>query len=345
MAVSRPGPRPRPTLSEVARLAGVSPSTASRVLRSDPRVAPGTRARVQRVADQLGMRINPLASSLRGGGRRPLVGVIVPDVSDSFFASLTLGVETEMLRVGRRIVLGCHHDSAAALAELFDGMLGEQLSAVIVVPAPGTSAGILIREARLGTPIVLADRPVPGFEADLVVCQNRPGAALLVDRLVSRGHRRLAVVGLDPAIWTQRERLQGIEVAMGRHGLAVPARWRASVVDGDEALRGTVAGWLCEPEPPTAIVSTSIRPLRPAIAAVRASGAAVEFGVFDYDPLFDLLDESVHVVMQSPVRVGATAAQMAIERLDGLDAPARRVELPVVPASRGVPTPVERRAV
>ncbi len=333
----------RPTLSEVARLAGVSISTTSRVMRADPRVAPKTRARVQQVADLLGMRVNTMASSLRNGGRAAIVGVVVPDVSDPFFAALTFGVETAMLRVHQRIVLGCHRDSPVALAELLDGMLGDQISALVVVPAPGTDPELLTRETRLGTPIVLVDRPVPGFAADTVLCANRAGGAMLVDTLVGGGHRRIAVVGLDHRIWTQDERRRGIDQAMASHGLSVPPAWHAELTRDGTALHDIVTGWLQSRRPPTAILATSTPPLIPAIVAARQSGLDVEFGVFDADPVFELLDESIHVVAQSPRRAGAVAAEMVIERLGGLASPARRVELPVVAVQRTVPS-LTRRA-
>src|SRR3954465_13696127 len=174
------------TLADVAREAGTSPSTASRALSGRGYVAPDVRKRLLAAADRLGYVPNLSARTLKQRTSR-VVGVVVSDLSNQFYAALAAGVE-QTLRAAdyQMLLLGDNSDLAQGLtgARTF---LSMRAPGVIMTPASNTAADLLV--AR-GIPVVEVDRRLASSSCDAVVIDNERGARQAVEHLVELGHER-----------------------------------------------------------------------------------------------------------------------------------------------------------
>nr|WP_033257576.1 LacI family DNA-binding transcriptional regulator [Kitasatospora sp. SID7827] len=325
----------RPTLHDVAGEAGVSAKTVSRVLNGDGPVAAATRERVLAAVRRLGFRPNLMARSIRTGGPDSTVGLVLPDLGNPFFGALAGGVEEAVRGRGLTVLLGCSGWDGAREAEVVGAFLARRTSALLVVSAGGGEA--LAAAEAAGVPLVYLDRPGPG--ADCVVSSNRAGAREGVAHLLAAGHRRVGFVGdLPAAMYTRRERLAGWREALAAAGLPAPDELVAGARTVAEAERAVLA-LLALPEPPTALFASNTNAATGALLALGRSGRRdVALLSFDDLPLGEVLDPPLSAVAQDPALLGATAARLALARLDGDATPPRTETVPtrlVLRAPRG----------
>ncbi|MFI9787782.1 LacI family DNA-binding transcriptional regulator [Kitasatospora sp. NPDC051984] len=324
----------RSTLHDVAREAGVSAKTVSRVVNGDGPVAAATRARVLAVTERLGFRPNLLARSIRTGGPDSTVGLVVPDLGNPFFGALAGGVEEAARARGLTVLLGCSGGDPVREAEVVGAFLARRTAALLVVPAAGGEA--LAQAGAAGVPLVFVDRPGP--DADCVVSSNRAGAREGVAQLLGAGHRRVAFLGdLPPELYTRRERLAGYRDALAEAGVPVDevlvADARTAADAADAVLR-----LLALPDPPTALFASNVNAATGAVLALgRAGRREVAVLAFDDLPLAEVLDPPLSAVAQAPAELGAAAVRLALARLDGDDSPPRTETVPTRLVLRGNP--------
>lgn len=318
--------RQRPTLAAVAEATGYSTSTVSRALRQDPRVTPSTRERIAATAADLGFTQNALASNLRRGRASSLVGIIVPEVHDPFFAAVASSVQRAAMEHGLELILASHNNDNGEQARLVGQMVGHRVEAIILVPAPGKIPAQLRQEARFGTPIVCLDRPATVLECDSIVPDNQGGAAKLAAELLRRGHTRFAVVCLNLGVWTQRERLRAVEDTLGEAGLELSSE---AVVSSamDDTIDEVEMGRMLVREQPTAVIGLSVLPLVAALRCLRRHGLTADLACFDGHPLFDLLPQPVLCVEQDPGEIG----RLAMEKVRQWQEPQHHAGITVLP--------------
>ncbi|WP_449352229.1 LacI family DNA-binding transcriptional regulator [Streptomyces shaanxiensis] len=330
-------PRSRPTMREVAALAGVAIKTVSRVVNGVPTVDPAIVARVRAAADQLGYRPNLTASSLRrGDGRTATIGMLVEDAANPFSAALTRTVENVARERGVLVLVGSLDEDPARERELARALVDRRVDGLVIVPA-GRDQSYLISEQRSGTCMVFVDREAGLLDADAVVSDNRQGAVTAVDHLLRAGHRRIAYLGDRASIPTAALRFEGY-----RHALEV-----AHVKCDDEIVRHVEASeaaamaateeFLSLPNPPTALFTSQNLLTIGAVRALRALGLqhSVAHVGFDDFPLADILSPGVSVIAQDVEQLGKRAAETLFRRLDGDEAPTRTVTVPTRLIERG----------
>lgn len=319
----------RPTLMEIAKTTGFSASTVSRALKTDPRVSPDTLATIQAAAEDVGFTQNSLASSLRSGGTAALIGLLVPDVQDPFFAAISSAIQSAATQEGREVLLGCHNDSAADQTRLVTQMISHRIEALVIAPATGPLPSVLVQEANYGTPLVVLDRPVPNMHCDAIITDNQAGARTLTKQLLARGHRRLLVASLHHDIWTMNERLVGVEDALAEAGCSLdPEHIVQMGLDGTISTEAIAAAF-SSPEPPTAVLSLSIKPLMATLRVAYELGLRLEYACFDSNDFYDLLPVPVWCVNQNPAAIGQLAVERVLAQLDsGHPAPAT-ISLPL----------------
>src|SRR5438552_10925529 len=207
------------TIHDVARHAGVSAMTVSRVVNERPRVSVDTRKRVQASIAELGYVPNRLARGLiqRKTGA---FGVIVPDVANPFFTLLVRGVERVAGRAAFHVILCDTQGDLERERGYLEDMVAFQVDGVLIAPVGDRSRPQLRLLTRNNVPFVLIDRSITGFDCDLVQGDSIAGANQLVKHLIELGHRRIGMVteGLD--VSTARDRLQGYRDALVSSGLA-----------------------------------------------------------------------------------------------------------------------------
>ncbi|MFJ3673842.1 LacI family DNA-binding transcriptional regulator [Streptomyces sp. NPDC090106] len=205
------------TIREVARAAGVSPSTVSRALDPDGTVSAATRERVQAAAEDLGYQPNRAARGLITG-RTGHIGVIVPDLLNPFFADICKGVQARARGLGHAVFVsdaerdeGLELDAIRTMTPEVDG---------IILCAPHLSAEELGSLHRLTSkPVVLLHRKEPGFPS--VTADMAEGIADALRHLHALGHRRIAYVGGPRSTWTAQERTAGIDEMAAAHNVEI----------------------------------------------------------------------------------------------------------------------------
>jgi LacI family transcriptional regulator len=336
----------RPTLKDVAREAGVSIKTVSRALNDEPRISAATRQRVLDVVAALGFRPNTLARHMRAGARDKAVALIIPDMANPFFGSVAAGVESVIRHHGLTLLVGSSDEEAERERLLVTTFLDRQVAALLVVPTAGSDHAYLRAERRRGLPIVFIDRPPVRMTADCVVSANHAGAYEAVAHLVAQGHRRIAFIGdTPPSLYTRQERFRGYRAALEGAGLRPdPALVANAHVALDSAA--ITRRVLALPEPPTAIFAANNLVCMGVVTALsRARRRDVAVVGFDDFALADAFEPAITVVAQDTARLGTTAADLALARVQGDRSRARTVTLPtkLVPRGSGevpVPEPV-----
>jgi LacI family transcriptional regulator len=181
------------TIKDVAAAAGVGIATVSRVFSGTGSVSAGTRERVLAAARDLDYRPSALGRGLklrRGGG----IGVVVPDVTDPFYAELVAGVLACARSLGEHVILDAAHGDPAREAEIVDRFVEQRVDGIIAVPAGDAAAWHAA--AGVGAGVVFADRALPGVEGvPAVLADDRAGVRTLTEYLVGLGHRRIAFLG------------------------------------------------------------------------------------------------------------------------------------------------------
>src|SRR5882724_7463241 len=196
-------PHSAPTLSAVARLAGVSSITVSRVVRLPEMVAPETRGRVEAAMRELGYVPNQLAGALASGARTRSVGVLVPTIANSIFADTVQGLSDELEPLGYAVILAQSRYDAAREDHMLAALLSRRPEAIIMVGSPATDDGARLLR-RAGIPVA-ETWDLPAAPIDAVAGFDNYQAGVAVARhLVAQGRRELAFIGGDDPRATRR---------------------------------------------------------------------------------------------------------------------------------------------
>ena len=316
-------------IGDVAKRAGVSAATVSRVLAGKPHVSAAVRARVLGAAEALQYRPNRIARSLRTQRSR-FVGLVVSDIQNPFFNQIVRAVEDTVLPHGFVVFL-CNTDEnyerEVRYLELF---LDEQVAGVILTPTQ-TEAAAYRTFLDAGIPLAIIDRAVSGLAVDTVVSDNREASSEVVSRLIGEGHTRIGAILSDLSIQTGKLRFAGYRQALAEAGLPFHA---------ELALFGKPfeheGYWLTEtlmqrPEPPTALFTGSklltlgvLRYLYNHELRIPETVALASFDALEWLPdTPEMLN-----VNQPAYDIGRRAAELLLERIDGSQRPAERVVLP-----------------
>lgn len=326
---------PRPTLNDVATRAGVSPMSVSRALRGDTGVSAATRARVLEVVDELGYRRNDSARSLKLGRGSDLVGVVVTNFANPFYARLALGVEAAIEKGGRRVILGNTEEDPERERRLVQNLLERRVDGIVVVPS-SYDHGHMSERALGGTPLVLAGRPPVGLDVDCVLVDDFGGARRVTHGLLEEGHERVAFIGNPPAVYTGAERYRGYCAALDEHGLPVVGDYVDRSSTDAATAESAVERMFRLSSPPTAIFAGNNRL---ALGVLRALGSRDHIGFAAFDDLeyASLLDRSMTLASFDAEQMGRFAGELLLQRLDEhsaggevqVERPASRVVVPV----------------
>ncbi len=321
--MSTPG---RPTLADVAALAGVSLKTASRAMNAEYGVAQATAERVLAAARELGFRPNRLAQSLAGGGPSAAVGLLIPDVADPFVAGVVGAVEAVLATRDLQLITASHGNDEARQHKLASALVERRVDGLIIMSAPG-DVSYLLADIRHGLAIVALDRPLAGLDVDTVTVDNEVGARELVCRLLAKGHRRIAMLVGDVRLWTLARRLDGYRAALADAGIAVDEALISTAPDRSQA-EVDLASMLELADPPTAVFAAHHPISRGAMRVMYEKGISLDLAVFDSVDDHDLLiTPPLGIAAQGPDRIGQVAAQLLVDRLEGLQGPPRHVVL------------------
>ncbi|MFF4699168.1 LacI family DNA-binding transcriptional regulator [Streptomyces chattanoogensis] len=323
----------RPTMKDVAARAGVGLKTVSRVVNGEPGVTPDTERRVQEAITALGFRRNDSARILRKG-RTASIGLVLEDLADPFYGPLSRAVEEVARDHGALLINGSSAEDPDREQELVLALCARRVDGLVVIPA-GDDHRYLEPEIAAGIATVFVDRPAGRIDADVVLSDSFGGAQEAVAHLIAHGHRRIGFIGDQPRIHTAKERLRGYRTAMAAAGLPVDESWVTLGSTAPEHVRAAATAMLDGPEPVTALFAGNNRVTVTAVRVLRERPCPVALVGFDDFELADLVRPAITVVAQDAARLGRTAAGLLFRRLDGVDEPPRRVEIPTRLIARG----------
>ena len=203
----------------------MSTATVSLALRDSPLVADATRDRIKEHARAIGYIYNRRAASLRTS-RSGIVGVVVHDIMNPFFAEILRSIESELDRSRQTFILSNHYDQLEKQRTFIDTLLQLGADGVIMSPAIGTPPEDIRLAEENGLPAVLIARSVEGAEVPVFRGDDAYGIGLATNHLISLGHRRIAMIGGTDQTSTGRDRYQGYVAAMEAAGLEVMPCWR-----------------------------------------------------------------------------------------------------------------------
>jgi LacI family transcriptional regulator len=337
---------PTVTIRDVARHAGVSPMTVSRVINESATVSRDTRTRVEEAIAVLGYIPSRLARGL-SAQRTGTLAVLVPDVANPFFTLIVRAAEDVARRADFRVLLCDTRADVTIEREVIEEMIAHRVEGLVIAPVSDRSRDPLRRLEAFGMPFVLVDRTVPGVDADAVLGESRAGARQLVEHLLGLGHRRIGMIVESDLVSTARERRLGYEAALSSAGIPLdPALVVDATVDRGGGFTG-MQSLLELDDRPTALFAVNNLVAVGAIEAVRAAGLEVPDDValvcFDDIEYASRLYPFLTVMEQPAETFGTLGMQLLLERIGGR-APERKrvVVLPpdfVVRRSCGTPEP------
>jgi LacI family transcriptional regulator len=316
-------------MRDVARHAGVSLKTVSRVINAEPGVAEATAARIEAAIAELHFQRNDLARSLRQGQSSHTLGLIIEDVANPFYSAITQAVEAAAREREYLLITASAREDPERERELVVALLRRRVDALLVVPAGPDHR--YTAQQRAGTPMVFLDRPAGGVAADTVLLDNAGGARQAVEHLIAHGHERIACIADDAVLYTARERLSGYRDALAAAGIEpdpeLACTGNRTAHQAETAVRRLLD--LPSDRRPTALFTANNRNT---IGALRAAQDVALVGFDDFE-LADLLGTTV--VRSDPFRMGAEAARLAFARLDGENGRPRRRTVPTELVARG----------
>jgi DNA-binding LacI/PurR family transcriptional regulator len=214
--------RTRPTIYDVARLAGVSTATVSRALNDTGQIAPATRRAIEEAVKELGYRANTIARSLVTKSTET-IAFLLPDITNPFYAALVSGIQERVLERNYTMLL-CTTDGDPEREEQYLNVLrAKQVDGALV-------DGLVLPPERIahfvedGFPIVCLDRDVDSRSVPLVQVDNRLGARMATEHLLSLGHTRIAHVAGAEELRISEERVAGYTEALAAAGLSADPR-------------------------------------------------------------------------------------------------------------------------
>ncbi len=251
----------KPTIDDIARLAGVSKATVSRVLNRKPDVDPATRERILRIVEEQNFVPSATASNLASGKSR-LLGVLIPSFTHLFIQDVMRGVADMIEQTPYELVLysANHTLHGKDKSRLIDNIQATKLTAGVLAMFMGESTHHLTELHKNGFPVVIIDDQVlPDAMISWVYADNLNGSYEAVRHLLSLGHRRIAHIQGPLQYWCSHERYEGYRRALAEEGITVDERL---VMEGDfSPLSGRVAAntffALPEQQRPTAIFAAN----------------------------------------------------------------------------------------
>lgn len=336
----------RPTVTEVARRAGVSRATAARALGGYGSVDPELARRVLSAAERIGYRANRLARSV-ATGRSHTLGVVVADIQNVFFSSVVRGITDQAGKAGLDVIVSNSDEDPEQERRAVDVLVGRRADGLIVAPVDGRNTAHLSGAVSAGVPVVLLDRSAAGAELDSVVVDNRSAMRAAVGRLAAEGHRRIALVGgpelrrprtvrelvagLRAVPSTARERVMGYLAGLRDADLPVRFDLVGFTGQGQRQAAQQTAAMLADAPPPSALVTTDTFATLGALEAIRAAGldcpADVSLIGFDDTPWARFTQPPLSMITQPVYEMGVAAADALIERMNGREGPGRRTVL------------------
>lgn len=319
----RPAPSRSATILDVAREAGVSKSTVSLVLQASPLIRAETADRVRDAARRVGYVYNRRAAQLRHQ-RSNVVGVVINDLMNPFFAEVLVGIEAELAQAGYVTFMAHTQEDVERQQQVLHSMREQHVAGLIVCPALGTPPTLVEQVRSWGIPLVVLVRSLGAGEYDFAGSDNASGTRLATRHLLDAGHRAVGFLG-GPSGAVAGEREAGWRAALAERGITPDHGWaqadRPTRQGGHAAMRRLLAS---APQVRAAVCYSDIVAMG-ALAALGEAGLAAgrDFAIVGFDGVLDAAHANppLTTVDIQPTRLGRAAAATLLRRLESPEAP------------------------
>jgi LacI family transcriptional regulator len=304
------------TIREVAKSAGVSVGTASRVLNRSTNVDPKLKTAVEAAVVELGYRPSILAQNMKSGAKRT-IGILLTDITMPSLATVFRAAQDECSSAGYSVLLGCHEYKRDREFELLK-FLSERVDGLIMSTCSETDPGLIALRKSLTIPVVLRDRDNPA-NASSVRVAHHDAAKRATDYLLDLGHRRIALITGEPPLYPAHARIAGYEAALAARGLLDSAKHISTKGFDLSGRLSDLSKILNKPSRPTALILGGVGLLPEALQTIRAHQLRIPQDISliasTETDLAALATPPVTVIRWSDVDVGRLCAQILLSRL------------------------------
>jgi len=314
---------------DVARRAGVSPTTAKRAIRTPDLLAPETLARVRRAVSELNYEPDQLAAALRRG-QSETIGLIVGNIVEPFFAQLIRAVGKAVRERGYTLLVADNEYDAANELEQLKTFYGHRVGGLILRSGYGTpNLDYLYRFQARGTPVVEIDYFFPGSPFSHVMLDNEGCVRVGVNYLASLGHKRIAALGTFHETILPDERTWAFPRIMREAGLTLPEAYQRVIRPTPHDAYLLTKDLMALAEPPTALFLTTGNLATGAFRALKELGLKIPTDVsllsFDNYPWTSLVDPAIDVIAQPVDDMGEAAVELVLREVKTPQSPVERL--------------------
>lgn len=306
------------TIKDVAKRAGVSPVTVSRVINNAGNVSVATREKIERAIEELGYVPSVAARSLRSKRTRSLA-LVVPDITNPFWTTVARGVEDAAQSHDYSVFVYNTDENPSKQLRYLDVIASQRVDGVIIAPYDSDTKN-LAKLRKRNIPTVIIDRRIEGWDVDSVYGDSLSGAQALVQHLISLGHKRIAMLSGPANTSTAEDRVAGYRMALAAAGIPIDPRLikqgEYRITSGEELTHQVLDKGLN----PTAIFAANQAIALGVIEALGKRGLRIPQDIalvcFDDLPYVSRLFPFLTVVVQPAYDMGMNAAQLLLSRLD-----------------------------
>ncbi|WP_181708342.1 substrate-binding domain-containing protein [Chthonobacter rhizosphaerae] len=337
------------TLTEVAKAAKVSPTTVSRWLNGSIQLPPATTDRIRAAIRELDYRPNAQARRL-SRGRADTIGILVPDISNPFFALIAGEAERVAVEGGFDLMIWSSRNLIERELACFDRLATGFVDGLIVITNHEDDGRLAERINRHPGRVVIVDEDVAGGRAPRFFVENEAGGLAATRLLLANGHRRIFHIGGPSGVMSAIERAQGWRLALAEAGVSPLSDWHVFTDYEVEPATAAAAALFDRPDPPTAVFAGSDAIALGVLARANARSVAIPDHLslvgFDGLPIVGLLGPALTSVEQPIAALGRLSAERLIAMIEGaepiddaLRLPVRLVERASVAPCRGFRLP------
>ena len=311
------------TLKDVAKHAGVSASTVSRVVNGDSRISSKTRNKVLACMKKLGYQVNNVARSLKTN-KTLTVGFISPELTNDVFMNIAKGAEDEFRKHGYNIIICNSNENVEDEKDRINLLIQKCVDGMIIMPA--SPEGKHFNKIRAsGRPVVLVDRLTEDFESDAVLVDNINGSYSAVEFLINKGYRRIGFIGGDMRLTSATERYEGYRRALTDYCISIENN---IVKFGDYHVESgyTIMKELMElTDPPKCVFISNyymhLGAMKYLLEKRANADKNITIAAFDDMEFSGILGLSSVRVAQPMLEIGSRAAQLLLSRIEGEELP------------------------
>jgi LacI family transcriptional regulator/LacI family repressor for deo operon, udp, cdd, tsx, nupC, and nupG len=307
------------SMNDVARKAGVSIATVSRVLNNSTSVNEETRRKIQKAIKELKYQPSRVAKRLRSkGGPGNLLGVLIPDIQNPFYVDVLRGIE-DIAYKNNYVIIVCNFSQDEKKEAMYlDILESEAIDGLIAAPASEDDLR-LKKIVHNGLPVVCVDRGLNGIDVDVVWVNNEAGAFAAVDHLAKTGYKRIGHIAGLPTIPSSRLRVQGYKRALAENNLPFDPQL---LVHGNSTLKSGVElaeNLLKQSSPPDALFTGNNLITLGALETIHKRKLQIpgDIAIIGFDDMIwaNSLNPPLTAVRQPAFEIGQRAGELLIQRI------------------------------